>query len=147
MERLPDTQVLMLTASTEKDAVIEAVAAGATGYLQKYSGAQDLEDAIRAVAEGRLRISDEAMKRTLALIRGALWEKTRRGTSALTARERELLALFAAGEPYARIAEAKGIRPVTVRNTISRIQDKLGLDTKPELVVWAVRNGLVQDRE
>ena len=45
MEKLPDTQVLMLTASTEKDAVIEAVAAGATGYLHKYSSGEDLEEA------------------------------------------------------------------------------------------------------
>ena len=143
MEKLPDTQVLMLTASTEED----AVAAGATGYLQKYSGGKELEEAVRAIAEGRLRIPDKTLRRTLAMIRGELWEKTRRGSSALTARERELLTLFAGGEPYARIAEAKGIRPVTVRNTISRVQEKLGLGTKQELVIWAVRNGLVDDLE
>ena len=137
----------MLTASTGKDAVIEAEAGGATGYLQKYSGGRELQEAVWAVAEGRLRISDEAMRRTLAMIHGDLWEKTCRGTSALTARKRELLALFAGGEPYARIAEAKGIRPVTVRNTISRVQDKFGLDTKQELVIWAVRNRLVKERE
>ena len=145
MEKLPDTQVLMLTASTEEDAVVEAVAAGATGYLQKYSGGKELEEAVRAIAEGRLRIPDKTLRRTLAMIRGELWEKTSRGSSALTARERELLTLFAGGEPYARIAEAKGIRPVTVRNTISRVQEKLGLGTKQELVIWAVRNGLVDD--
>ena len=147
MEKLPATQVLMLTASTEKDAVIEAVAAGATGYLQKYSGGEALEEAVRAIAAGRLRIPDEALKRTLALVRSELWEKTRRKPDSLTARERELLTLFASGDPYARIAEAKGIRPVTVRNTISRVQDKLGLDSKQELVIWAVKSGLVQERE
>ena len=147
MEKLPDTQVLMLTASPEKDAVIEAVAAGATGYLQKYSGGDTLEEAVHALAEGQLRIPDEAMRRTLAMVRGELWEKTRRKPDALTARERELLALFASGVPYARIAEEKSIRPVTVRNTISRVQDKLGLDTKQELVIWCVRNGLVTEQE
>ena len=76
-----------------------AVAAGATGYLQKYPSGQKLEEAVRAIAKGRLRISDEAMKRTLAMVRGELWDKTRRGSSTLTARERELLALFARGEP------------------------------------------------
>ena len=145
MEKLPETQVLMLTASTEKDAVIEAVAAGATGYLQKYSGGEQLDEAVRAIAAGRLRIPDEALKRTLDLVRDELWEKSRRASTTLTARERELLTLFAIGNPYARIAEAKGISPVTVRNTIARVQDKLGLDTKQELVIWAVRNGLVQD--
>ena len=147
MEKLPGTQVLMLTASTEKDAVIEAVAAGATGYLQKYSGGEELEKAIRDIARGRLRISNEALRRALTLVRGDLWEKTRGALNVLTSRERELLALFASGDPYARIAEAKGISPVTVRNTISRVQDKLGLDTKQELVIWAVKNGLVQEPE
>ena len=134
-----------LTASTEKDAVIEAVASGATGYLQKYSGGEQLDEAVRAIAAGRLRIPDEALKRTLDLVRDELWEKSRRASTTLTARERELLTLFAIGNPYVRIAEAKGISPVTVRNTIARVQDKLGLDTKQELVIWAVRNGLVQD--
>ncbi|MYA61111.1 MAG: helix-turn-helix transcriptional regulator [Dehalococcoidia bacterium] len=55
--------------------------------------------------------------------------------------------LFASGAPYARVAEAEGIRPVTVRNTISRVQEKLGLPSKQELVIWAVKHGLVEDRE
>ena len=51
MEKLPATQVLMLTALTERDAVIEAVAAGATGCLQKYPSGQELEEAVRSLAE------------------------------------------------------------------------------------------------
>ena len=50
---LPDTRVLMLTASSEEDAVIEAIAAGARGYLQRYSGREELIAAVRDVAEGR----------------------------------------------------------------------------------------------
>ena len=144
MEKLPETQVLMLTASTEKDAVIQAVAAGATGYLLKYSGGEQLSEVVRAIAAGRLRIPDEALKRALGLVRTELRGK-RRGANTLTAREQELLTTFASGQPYTRIAEAKGISPVTVRNTIGRVQDKLGLDTKQELVIWAVKNGLVDD--
>ena len=145
MEKLPSTQVLMLTASTERDAVIEAEAAGATGYLQKYSGGEELEQAIREIAEGHLRIPHGALRRTLAMVRDELWDKTRYASSALPERERELLTPFASSNPYARIAEAKGISPVTVRNTIPRIQDKLGLATKQELVIWAVKNGLVPE--
>ena len=51
MEKLPATQVLMLPALTETDAVIEAVAAGATGYLQEYPSGQELEEAVRSLAE------------------------------------------------------------------------------------------------
>ena len=70
MELLPDTRVLMLTASTTEDAVIEAIAAGATGYLQKDSGPKELAEAIREVAQGRLRIPDKAIRRVFELIRG-----------------------------------------------------------------------------
>ena len=57
MELLPDTRVIVLTAATEEDAVIDAVAAGATGYLQKYSRPEELVEAVLDVAEGRLASS------------------------------------------------------------------------------------------
>ena len=57
MDLLPDTRVLMLTVSTDEDAVIQAVAAGATGYLQKHSGVEELLGALREVAAGRLHVT------------------------------------------------------------------------------------------
>ena len=146
MELLPDTKVLMLTASTAEDAVVEAVAAGATGYLQKYSGPDELADAVREVAEGRLRIPDSAIRRVFALIRGQRELTIRRALDSLTAREREVLKLFASGKSYAEIAGAGGNSAVTVRNTVYRIQAKLRVNSKQEVVVWAVRNGLLDDQ-
>ena len=70
LDLLPDTKVLMLTASTEDDAVIEAIAAGATGFVQKYSGSDELVDTLRQVAEGRLMIPDDAVRRVFRLLRG-----------------------------------------------------------------------------
>ena len=145
MELLPDTRVMMLTASSEEDAVIEAVAAGATGYLQKYSRPEELVGAVLDVAEGRLRIPDNAVRRVFAMIRGERKLVSRQPSAKLTALEREVLTLFAAGRSYAEIAEARGNSTVTVRNTLYRIQDKQGIKTKQELVVWAVRNGLMDD--
>ena len=63
----------------------------------------------------------------------------------LTPREKEILASFSQGMSYTAIAEAREVKVVTIRNAIYTIQVKLGLDTKQEIVVWAVRNGLLDD--
>ena len=145
MELLPETRVLMLTASTEEDAVIEAVAAGATGYLQKYSRPEELVEAVLDVAEGRLRIPGKVVREVFAIVRGDREFASRQAPGNLTALERETLTLFAGGRSYTEIAKARGNSTVTVRNNLYRIQDKLGIGTKQGLVIWAVRNGLVDD--
>ena len=145
LDLMPDAKVVMLTASTEEDAVVEAIAAGATGFVQKYSGSEDLVNALRKVAEGRLMIPDDAVRRAFKLLRGGTHLTP--GPKVLTAREREVLTHFARGKPYARIADALGVSTVTVRNTIYRVQDKLGVESKQEAVVWAVRNGLLDGEE
>ena len=145
MELLPDTKVMMLTAATEEDAMIEAIAAGATGYLQKYSPPEDLVETVVDVAEGRLRIPEEAVRKVFAMIRGKRRLFYSQPLDRLTELERDTLTSFARGESYAGIAEARGNSPVTVRNTLHRIQNKLGIETKQELVIWAVRNGLLDD--
>ena len=147
MELLPDTRVLMLTASGEMDAVIEAVAAGATGYLQKYSQPEELVEAVLDVAEGRLRLPDKVVREVFALVRRDREDTSNRALDRLTALERETLTMFASGRSYSEIAEARGKSAVTVRNTLYRIQDKLGVKSKQELVIWAVRNGLLDDVE
>ena len=98
-------------------------------------------NALRSVAEGRLMIPEDALKLAFKLIRGGTHSMP--GSNVLTAREREVLTHFAKGKSYARIAEDLGIGAVTVRNAIYRIQDKLGVASKQEIVVWAVRNGLL----
>ncbi len=143
LDLLPDTKVLMLTASSEEDAVIEAVAAGATGYLQKYSGSDELVDAVRAVAGGRLMLPDDSVRRVFRLIREGGAPTVVPGI--LTEREREILAQFARGKSYAQIAKERGVSMTTVRNAIYRIQDKIGVRSKQEIVVWAVRNGLLDE--
>ena len=145
MELLPETRVLMLTASSEEDAVIEAIAAGATGYLHKYSRPEELVQAVLDVAEGRLRIPDKVVRRVFAMVRADRELTSRQAAAKLTALERDVLTLFASGTSYSEMANVRGNSVVTVRNTLYRIQDKLGIGTKQELVIWAVRNGLVDD--
>ena len=145
MELLPETRVLILTASTEEDAVIEAIAAGATGYLEKYSPPEELVEAVLDVAAGRLRIPEKAVREVFAMVRSAREIASRQDLDKLTAVERETLTMFGSGTSYSQIAEARGNSTVTVRNTIYRIQDKLGVKSKQELVIWAVRKGLLDD--
>ncbi len=146
-ELLPDTRVLMLTASTELDAVIESFAAGATGYLQKYSPPEELAAAVLDVAAGRGRMPERVVREVFAAVRSERRLATEQAVDRLTELEQETLTLFASGRSNAEIAAARGNSPVTVRNTLYRIQDKLGIETKQGLVVWAVRNGLLDDLE
>ncbi len=145
MELLPDTRVLMLTASTEEDAVIEAVAAGATGYLRKYSRPEDLVRALVDVAEGGVQVPAKVLREVFSMVRGERKLVSRQPLDKLTALERETLALFASGKSYTEISKVRGNSTVTIRNTLYRIQEKLGIGRKQELVIWAVRNGLVDD--
>ena len=144
---LPGTRVLMFTASPEEDAVVESFAAGATGYLEKYSGKEHLLRTARDVAQGEYRIPNEAVKRAFSDIRSGASQSTEQSAHKLTDREREILTLFSQGLTYAEIADIRGNKWVTMRNAIYGIQNKLGIATKRELVVWAVRNGLLDGWE
>ena len=143
--QIPDTRVLMLTASTDEDAVLEAVAAGATGYMQKLSGPKELADAVRDLAQGRPHLPDDAINKVLAAVRDTGAPTARQVAATLTANEREIVQMFASGKSYAQIAKAKNRSTVTIRNTFYRIQDKLGVATKQEVAVWAARSGLLDD--
>ena len=145
MEAASDVRVVMLTASTEEEAVIEAVAAGATGYIQKVSGMERLLTTVRDVAAGELRVPADVVTRVFARIRAETEKEGEKGPGDLTQRDIEILASFCRGMPYRAIAEARGVKPVTIRNAVYAIQGKLSLGSKQEMVVWAVRNGLLDD--
>ena len=142
MESLPDTRVIMLTASIEADAVIEAVAAGATGYLQKVAGMDQLLGMVKGVAAGEMRLPTEVVRRVFDRIRSGAKSKEEVD---LTPREKEILVSICRGMSYVAIAEAREVKVVTIRSAIYTIQVKLGVASKQEIVVWAVRNGLLDD--
>ena len=145
MDALPETRVLVLTASTNEDTVVDAIAAGATGYLQKFSGKDKLVTTIRDVVDGEFRIPGDVIRRVLAGIRDTAETGETIDMQKLTVREREILKLYAQGMSYADIAEVRGNRPLTIRNAIYVIRDKLGAKSTQEMVVWAVRNGLLDN--
>ena len=140
---LPDIRIMMLTGSTDEDTVIQSLAAGATGYLQKSCGMEKLLATLRAVAEGEFRVPAGPMRRALATVRVRINQSEAADLRSLTDKERETLALFAQGMSYAGIAEIKGRRPVTIRNSIYAIRKKLRVKSKQELVVRAWLGGLL----
>ena len=142
-EALPDTQVMVLTASADEDTVLQAVAAGATGYLQKSATGEKLVDTLRDVVDGELRVPARALVRMAANARSTPLQTAEELVAGLTAREREVLALFAQGMNYAQIAQVIGYRPLSVRNVIYGIQNKLNVKSKQELAVRAFRGGLL----
>ena len=144
-ELLPDTKVLMLTASNEKDAIVKSIAAGAMGYLQKYSDKEKLLSTLREVAEGEFRIPGNAARRLARAVRSPLTEDGSERLESLTDREKEILKLFAEGMTYQEIGEIRNNSGLTVRNAVSGIQKKLGFKTRHQMVVWAVRIGLLDD--
>ena len=144
-ELLPDTKVLMLTASNEQDAIVKSIAAGATGYLQKYSGKEQLLATLREVARGEFRIPGDAARRLARAVRSPSSDAVSEQLGTLTDRERDILKMFAEGLTYQEIGEIRNNSALTVRNAVSGIQRKLGFKTRQQMVLWAVRTGLVDD--
>ncbi len=142
-ELLPETRVLMLTASNEQDAIVRSIAAGATGYLQKYSGKDQLLTTLREVARGEFRIPGDAARRLARAVRSPSDGDESELLGTLTEREREILKLFAGGLSYQEIGEIRSNSALTVRNAVSGVQRKLGFKTRQQMVIWAVRTGLV----
>ena len=97
---------------------------------------------VRGVVAGQLRLPTEAVNRVFDRIRSGA---TAKQEIDLTPREREILVSFSRGMSYTAIAKARGVKVVTIRNAIFTIQVRLGLNSRQEAVVWAVRNGLLDD--
>ena len=144
-ELLPDTRVLMLTASNEQDAIVRSIAAGATGYLQKYSSKEQLLETLREVAEGEFRIPGNAARRLARAVRSPSADAASERLETLTDRELEILKLFAQGLTYQEIGEIRSNSALTVRNAVSGVQKKLGFKTRQQMVVWAIRSGVVDE--
>ena len=111
--------------------------------MQKETAPDRLLSTLRDVINGELRVPADVVRRVFARVRSSSKLEERSDHPRLTQRERDILASFATGMSYAEIAEARGVQPVTVRNAIYGIQNKLAIDTMQGTVVWAVRNGLL----
>ncbi len=141
----PLTKVVMLTISEEDSDVMDAILAGACGYLLKDSSIQDLMTGIRAASFGESLISPNIASKVLQRVRATSTQPEIANTirAELSDREIEVLKLIANGKDNAVIAAELHISPKTVKNHISNILMKLQIDNRIQAAVYAVRSGIV----
>jgi len=141
----PLSRVVVLTISADDDDVMNAVMAGACGYLLKDSSIQELIAGIRAAAAGESLISPQIAAKLLQRLRSQSKDADAAETirAELSDRELEVLKLIANGKDNAQIARDLFISPKTVKNHISNILMKLQIDNRIQAAVYAVRSGIV----
>ena len=136
--------VLVLTVSTTNDDVLDAIAAGASGYLLKDASAEEIVNAVRTARAGNSTLSPS--------IAGAVVRRVREQSVAhdqpedldgLSARETEILRLVALGRDNTEIARELYLSPSTVKNHVSSILEKLGVESRVQAAVRAARAGIV----
>ncbi len=140
----PLTRVVVLTISDQDGDVLDAILAGACGYLMKDSSIQDLMQGIRAASLGEALISPHIAAKVLQRVRASTVDSGAAGPRPeLSDRETEVLRLIANGKDNADIAQELHISPKTVKNHISNILMKLQIENRIQAAVYAVRSGLV----
>ena len=139
----PRTQVLVLTISVDEADVTQAVLAGACGYLLKDAPAGDIVNGVRAAASGESMVSPRMATTLLDQLRQRERPEERTDVESLSARETEVLRLVVEGKDNAAIAQELFISPYTVKNHISNILLKLGVDNRLQAAVRAVRDSLI----
>ena len=138
----PEARVVMLTVSGDGTDVLEALLAGATGYLVKGTAPAALVAGIRAAAAGDALLSPGLATKLLGRMQAVAPVAARSG-ALLSERELEVLRLLAAGKANADIARELFLSPYTVRNHISSILAKLQIANRTEAAAYAIRRGLV----
>ncbi len=143
-ELRPDAAIVMLSMHSDEGYVLRALRAGARGYLLKDSAEGDLVRAVQAVSEGKSYFSPAVSK---VLLEDYMRKLQRTGSEdsydLLTPREREILQLVAEGKSNKDVASLLSLSPYTVETHRANIMQKLNLRGVPELILYAVRMGLI----
>jgi two-component system, NarL family, response regulator LiaR len=134
---LLETEVLALTSVLESASVVEAIRAGAIGYLLKDTQAAELRTAIKAAAAGQVQLSPQASAYLLSAVR------TPELPEPLTPREMDVLRLLAQGQSNKEIARALHLVEETVKSHVRHILARLGVQSRTQAVLAAIRLGIV----
>jgi DNA-binding NarL/FixJ family response regulator len=135
-ERTPAAQVIVLTSFVDRDRVVDALDAGAIGYLLKDAEPEDVIRAIHAAARGESPLDPRAARTMLSA------QRSTGPLEALTEREREVLSLVAEGLPNKQIARRLGISEKTVKAHLTSTFRTIGVDDRMQAGLWARRQGL-----
>lgn len=134
---MPELNCLMLTSFTDEQAMLDAILAGAGGYVIKDIKGMDLVEAVREVASGRSLLDNRAAAALMSKLRE---ESTEQGPlAALTERERTLLELIGEGLTNRQISERMFLAEKTVKNYVSRLLTKLGMERRTQVAVLATK--------
>ncbi|WP_055587750.1 response regulator [Peterkaempfera griseoplana] len=143
--RMPELACLMLTSFDDEEALLDSIMAGASGYVLKQIRGSDLVSAVRTVARGQSLLDPSAAARLMARLRdGQRQEEEPDALPGLTEREREILGLIGEGLTNRQIGQRLYLAEKTVKNHISRLLAKLGVERRVQAAVIATQ---VQDRQ
>lgn len=132
----PDTEVIALTSTLEEHKVNGAIEAGAISYMLKDASSDTLADAIHAAARGEVRLHPEAARRLVRDFRGGEMRES------LTPKETIVLQLIAHGYSNRDIAADQNVSEATVKTHVSRLLGKLGLDSRTQAALYALKHGV-----
>jgi two-component system response regulator DevR len=141
---LPETPVVMLTSYADEEALFDAISAGASGYVLKRIGSDELVGAVRTVAAGQSMLDPAVTAAVLERLRRAAHAEESGAFSELTEQERRVLAHLAQGASNREIAAAMELAEKTVRNYVSNILAKLSLASRAQAAAFAIRNRLTE---
>lgn len=140
-KRWPVIEIVAVTSFLEEEKIRAALEAGATGYLLKDADAPDVANAIRAAVAGEVHLDPAVAKALTAALRAP-----KSAADALTPRERDVVILIAEGGTNRQIAKQLGVTERTARTHVSNILGKLGLASRTQAAMWAVKHGLVREQ-
>jgi DNA-binding NarL/FixJ family response regulator len=144
--RLPRQRILILTTFGLDEYIIEALRAGASGFLLKDAPTREVVDAVRAVAAGDAVLAPSVTRQLLDQVGRRLpaaVSRTPDGLAELTDREQQVLRMLAVGMSNAEIAEALVVSEPTVKTHVSNLLGKLGLRDRVQAVIYAYESGLI----
>jgi DNA-binding NarL/FixJ family response regulator len=146
-DRFPHTKVVVLTSFSEDALVVDAIRAGAVGYVLKQVGNQELLRAITAAARGEASLDPSATARLISHVRSTERRAQEDAFRTLSEREMDVLVELAGGKTNAEIGRALNLQEKTVRNYVSNLLEKLGLGNRIELAIYAVQNHIFERHE